>query len=69
MKLLESWGNIWMDETYLALSPGPYFYKDNALWQVMRLYDDHQGAFLVSTKSGNGKDSTYDILNDGKHGW
>lgn len=47
--LLKSWGNSWIDtlQAGVIVPPGPYFYKDNALWQVLRLYDDYQGAFLA----------------------
>ena len=67
--LLQSWGNDWIEIVDSALSPGPYFYKDNALLQVMRLYADVKGAFLVSIRRQMDDDCTYEILNDGKHGW
>ena len=35
----------------------------------MRLYDDSQGAFLVSIRPQIDEDRKYEILNDGKHGW
>ena len=67
-ELLEAWGNVWMRVglTDAKLPLGPYFYKDNALWNVARLYDDTQGAFVVAVKP---KGISYEILNDGKHGW
>ncbi|KAL8899111.1 MAG: hypothetical protein Q9207_006362 [Kuettlingeria erythrocarpa] len=82
--LLSSWGNKWIErlQTADAVHPGPYFYKDNALWEALRLYDDTQGAFLISTKPTKQKgqfgicnqgvltiDRPTDVLNDGKHGW
>lgn len=59
--LLKSWGNSWIDTLPAAfvVPPGPYFYKNNTLWQFLRLYDDYQGAFLVSVRPTN---------EDGKYG-
>lgn len=68
-KLLQSWGNRCIAQGYYELTPGPYYYKDNALWQVMRLYEDYQGAFLISIKPEMGEEGKYEILNDGNHGW
>lgn len=67
-ELLKSWGNVWMKVglTDSRLPPGPYFYKDNALWNVARLYDDTQGAFVIAVQP---KGMSYQILNDGKHSW
>ncbi|KAI4092830.1 MAG: hypothetical protein L6R37_007510 [Teloschistes peruensis] len=65
--LLNSWGNSWIQTLAVTVPPGPYFYKDNALWQVLRLFDDHQGAFLVSLRPA--EDGAYTLLNDGSHGW
>ena len=67
--LLHAWGNSWIETTDLKISPGPYFYTNNALWEVMRLYDDYQGTFLVSIRPSAAEETTYEILNDGKHGW
>ncbi|KAI4200446.1 MAG: hypothetical protein LQ350_003894 [Teloschistes chrysophthalmus] len=65
--LLKSWGNSWIKTLAVTVPPGPYFYKDNTLWQVLRLFDDHQGAFLVSLRPAD--DGAYALLNDGSHGW
>ena len=50
--LLDSWGNRWIHklQAEAAIPPGPYFYQDNALWKVLRLYDDYQGTFVLATK-------------------
>ncbi|KAH8588310.1 amidase signature domain-containing protein [Bisporella sp. PMI_857] len=51
-----------------GLLPGPYIAVGEGLWQVLRLYDDIQGAFLAPVrKSIHG--SHFSLLNDGKHGW
>lgn len=57
--LLRSWGNAWIVifEIADAVHPGPYFYKDNTLWEAIRLYDDTQGAFLISIKPTKEKGS------------
>ncbi|KAL8948507.1 MAG: hypothetical protein Q9222_005310 [Ikaeria aurantiellina] len=68
--LLKSWGNDWIikSSTSVSIPPGAYLLRKNALWQVLRLYDDHQGAFLVSMQGAN-EDGAHEVLNDGKHGW
>ncbi|KAL9589174.1 MAG: hypothetical protein Q9203_002024 [Teloschistes exilis] len=57
----------WIETLAVNVPPGPYFYKNNALWQVLRLFDDHQGALFVSLRPA--EDGAYAILNDGSHGW
>ena len=32
------------------LAPGPYLIAEGSLWQVSRLYDDAQGAFMVGVE-------------------
>lgn len=56
LKLLDLWGTRWtnfvptesLDEENLLA--GPYIVASGWLWQVLRLYDDTQGAFMVSIK-------------------
>lgn len=62
-------GNRLIERVDSSVSPGFYYYRDNAVWKVMRLYDDCQGAFLVSIKPRTNEGSEYEVLNDGKHGW
>ena len=67
--LLDSWGGFWIDGEGLSVRPGPYFYQDNTLYEVMRLYDDEQGAFMISVKPDVQERGKFEIMNDGKHGW
>jgi hypothetical protein len=52
----ESWGTVNVqilgDESELL--PGPYAVIGQELWQIHRLYEDTQGAFLVPVKKSQG---------------
>ncbi|KAG8529751.1 uncharacterized protein KY384_005232 [Bacidia gigantensis] len=63
--LLNSWGNHWIDTLQggVAIPPGPYYFKNNALWKALRLYDDHQGAFVLATTKATDEDGKYGVLN------
>ena len=62
--ILDSWGSRWVGrlEAGIAIPAGPYYAKSNALWKVLRLYDDDQGTFVVSTKPAD-EDGTYGTYN------
>ena len=53
--LFETWGTLWFKHVVddLDLLPGPYLVVKESLWQVLRLYDDVQGAFLVSVRTAD----------------
>ncbi|KAF2007617.1 amidase signature enzyme [Amniculicola lignicola CBS 123094] len=53
--------------TQTTLVTGPYLIHYGRLWQVLRLYDDVQKAFLVTLRPR--LDGTFTCLNDGEHGW
>jgi len=67
----------------MQCAPGPYIVHRDSLWQVLRLYDDIQKAFLVTLRpdqderwglSLSGWSETlirvrFVLLNDGDHGW
>ncbi|KAL8833573.1 MAG: hypothetical protein Q9170_004188 [Blastenia crenularia] len=64
--LLRSWGNRWVDRlpATITVPQGPYIYKKNALWQVLRLYNDDQRTFVIPVRPTieDGEYGTY-ILN------
>jgi hypothetical protein len=49
-ELLVSWGTKRTKHLadHPAILPDPYIGVEGNLWQVLRLYDDVQGAFLIS---------------------
>lgn len=56
-KLLESMGTEWIELVDTASSafnppPGPYYVWDKQLFEIWKLYDDCQGAFLTSLVPG-----------------
>ncbi|KAL9607349.1 MAG: hypothetical protein Q9167_007729 [Letrouitia subvulpina] len=61
--LLRSLGNSWIDKlpATVIVPAGPYFYKNNALWQILRLYDNDLGAFFVSIRPTN-EDGNFDVF-------
>ncbi|KAI9767312.1 MAG: hypothetical protein M1840_005721 [Geoglossum simile] len=53
-ELLDLWGTAWskhmVEDSPKQPSPGLYVWKNNALWNVYRMYDDLNGAFMASTR-------------------
>jgi hypothetical protein len=53
-ELLDMWGTAWskhmVEDSPKQPCPGLYVWKNNALWNVYRMYDDFNGAFMASTR-------------------
>ncbi|KAL9003825.1 MAG: hypothetical protein Q9188_003326 [Gyalolechia gomerana] len=60
---MKSLGNIWVEMTTAAPSPGPYLVLGGQLFRVYRLNDDTQGASVTGILPSN--DWQYDDLNLG----
>ena len=48
--LLESWGSKWTVRHNSDGLAGPFWVAGKGVWQIYRLYDDCQGAFLCSVR-------------------
>lgn len=58
--LLKSMGTVWIATQDITKSkavplPGPYFMFSQYLFEIRRLYDDSQGAFMTSVVPGPGR--------------
>ena len=69
LTLLKEWGKQGIKSLQIDIAAGPYVHIENSLWQVMRLYDDVQGAFLIPTRPSTETRGAFEVLNDGRHGW
>ena len=53
VELLREWGNKWIEvippSKASAFAPGPYIVDNQALFQIWKIYDDYNFAFLKAT--------------------